>query len=110
MLKKCTVSSTTIPSVTATTTATDKPTSPTKYPQIPNAIAAGNKFGIKLIKPIRRLRNAKINISEINVNAINEPNSMELILRSEICAKIIDKPVPGADLFDIFSCSQACAR
>ena len=66
-VKKWTVSSITIPKVIPVTTESDKPTWPTKIPQIPKPITAGTRLATRLtsqwkvtLKKIARLLKLKI--------------------------------------------------
>ena len=81
---KCTVSSTTIPRVIATTIETANVTVPTEYPHNPKAMAAGTRFGTSEIKPNFTFRSTNKMTSEININAKIVPCSIAGTSRAEI--------------------------
>ena len=81
LVRKCTVSSTTMPSEMEATVATEKPTSPTSKAQAPKDARMGRPLGIRLSRPRLKLRNASIRISEITTMAATVPATMFCILR-----------------------------
>jgi hypothetical protein len=94
LLKKWIVSSTTNPRLIAPITDALKLTLPRVNPHNPNAIIAGSKFGSKLIRPIFKLRNAKISILDIRTKTNPVPKIMVLIF---FCVKYANnraRPVP----------------
>lgn len=96
LLKKCTVSSTTIPSVMPTTTESARPISPEIMPHKPNAMPAGTRFGIMLISPIFTERKANIKMNEMQKSAMVVALNMLLMLRMPMLANIMVVPVPCA--------------
>ena len=82
--RKCTVSSTMIPSEIDATVATEKPTSPTRIAQAPNVARIGNPLGTMLRRPSRKLRSANIMIKAIATTAAIVPISIFCTFRSVI--------------------------
>ena len=54
----------------------------------PKPMEAGNRFGIKLIRPNRNDLSAKISSEDMNTRAKTEPLSILFMLVSPICANI----------------------
>ena len=111
LLKKCTVSSTTMPMVMAMTTESANPTSPTTSPQRPNPINPGMKFGARLTSPIRSERKATTSRAEMPMNAITVPRSIARILRCPMCANMSAAPeLSNRTMCGALSFSHASAR
>ena len=73
-------------------------------------MAAGMKFGNRLISPMRRFLRTRINISEIRLMAMIVPCSMLSIFRCDRWAKIMVMPVAAVAMPGALASSQAWAR
>ena len=91
---KCTVSSTTMPRVRAAMTEMANPTCRMVKPHRPNAMAAGARLGIRLMTPSLKLFRAMISMAEMITSAPKEAPSMLWMLRWEMCANMMESPVP----------------
>jgi len=77
-----------IPSAIVRTTALPTSIRPTAIPQIPNAIKAGARFGMMLIRPNFTLRNEIAKTAAIKNNAMSAPMIELLMFLSEMWENI----------------------
>ena len=84
----------TIPKVIPVTTESDKPTWPTKIPQIPKPITAGTRLAKRLIKPMEIYFNDNAKIIEIKNIADVVPTSIAFMFRSPMFENISTVPAP----------------
>jgi hypothetical protein len=111
LLRKWTVSSTTMPREVAETVAAAIPTCFTRSAHTPKVMRIGTALGMRLRAPMEMLRRASISTMAIRATARALPLSMLSMLRWEMRENITAAPVGSACMWGgVWARSQAVAR